>query len=201
MWNKQSQVDAPPATPSQHTNTWQPSSQPQSAPAPAMSVRPSAPAARGLSTLGASIEIKGKVSGEEDLQIDGKVEGSVALNGQRLTVGRSGKLSSEVWARDVIVYGSLTGNVHASDRVEIKKDGSVTGDITTARISVEDGAYFKGRIEIERTGRASSSVETESAELVDANYREHSRHPRNRNADLGPVRQTDAPAALNPRYV
>jgi cytoskeletal protein CcmA (bactofilin family) len=165
MWNKQSQVDAPPAAPSQHSS-WQPPSQPQSAPAPAMSVRPSAPAARGLSTLGASLEIKGKISGEEDLQIDGKVEGSVALNGQRLTVGRSGKLSSEVWARDVIVYGSLTGNIHASDRVEIKKDGSVTGDITTARISVEDGAYFKGRIEIERTGRASSSAEADTTELV-----------------------------------
>jgi len=164
MWNKQSQVDAPPAAPSQHTS-WQPS-QPQSAPAPAMSVRPSAPAARGLSTLGASLEIKGKISGEEDVQIDGKVEGSVALNGQRLTVGRSGKLNSEVWARDVVVYGNLTGNIHASDRVEIKKDGSVTGDITTARISVEDGAYFKGRIEIERTKGSNSSVDADSSELV-----------------------------------
>jgi len=108
--------------------------------------------------LGSSIEIKGKVTGEEDLQIDGKVEGSVVLNGQRLTVGRSGKLNSEIFAREVVVYGNLTGNVHASDRVEIKKDGSVTGDITTARISVEDGAYFKGRIEIERTKHPKSEA-------------------------------------------
>lgn len=154
MWNKQSQPEAPAASPSQQPTQWQP---PQSAPAANTSARPSAPTARGLSTLGASLEIKGKISGEEDLQIDGKVEGSVALNGQRLTVGRSGKLNSEVWAREVVVYGTLTGNVHASDRVEIKKDGSLTGDIMTTRISIEDGAYFKGRIEIERTKQHSKS--------------------------------------------
>jgi cytoskeletal protein CcmA (bactofilin family) len=152
MWNKQSQSDAPAGSPSQPAQ-WQPS---QPAPVTTMSPRTSAPAARGVSTLGASLEIKGKISGEEDLQIDGKVEGSVALNGQRLTVGRSGHLNSEVWARELVVYGTLTGNIHASDRVEIKKDGSVTGDIATARISVEDGAYFKGRIEIERTKQSKS---------------------------------------------
>ena len=118
---------------------------------------PSAPTARGLSCLGASLEIKGKISGEEDLQIDGKVEGSIALQGQRLTVGRSGQLNSEVHAREVVVYGKVQGNLRASDRVEIKKDGSVTGDITTSRISIEDGAYFKGRIEIDRS--KGSSVE------------------------------------------
>jgi cytoskeletal protein CcmA (bactofilin family) len=164
MWNKQSQSDVPAAAPSQSQPTqWQP---PQPAPSASVGARTSAPAARGLSTLGASIEIKGKISGEEDLQIDGKVEGSVALNGQRLTVGRSGRLSSEVWAREVVVYGNLTGNVHASDRVEIKKDGSVTGDITTVRISIEDGAYFKGRIEIERTKSAKS--DSSVAELAGA---------------------------------
>jgi len=118
--------------------------------------------------LGASLEIKGKISGEEDLQIDGKVEGSVALNGQRLTVGRSGQINSEVWAREVVVYGQLTGNVHASDRVEIKKDGSLTGDIMTARISIEDGAYFKGRIEIERTKHPHSKSDSDVAELAGA---------------------------------
>jgi cytoskeletal protein CcmA (bactofilin family) len=158
MWNKQS--DAGPAAPSQ--NTWQPSQ-----PAPAASTRSSAPVSRSISSLGGTIEIKGKISGEEDLQIDGKVEGSVMLNGQRLTVGRSGNLSSEIWAREVIVYGNVTGNVHASDRVEIKKDGSLTGDITTARISVEDGAYYKGRIEIDRTAKHSTS-DSESTELVGA---------------------------------
>jgi cytoskeletal protein CcmA (bactofilin family) len=98
------------------------------------------------------------------LQVDGKVEGPVALAGQRLTVGRTGTLSSEVIAREVVVYGKLTGNLRASDRVEIKKDGSVIGDITTSRISIEDGAYFKGRIEIERPKHQTAS-EAESIDV------------------------------------
>jgi cytoskeletal protein CcmA (bactofilin family) len=125
------------------------------------------PSARNTACLGASIEVKGRISGEEDLQVDGKVEGPVALNGQRLTVGRTGQLSSEITAREVVVYGKVTGNLRARDRVEIKKDGSVVGDIWTARISIEDGAYFKGRIEIERSKSASESPE-EAAEPVSA---------------------------------
>jgi cytoskeletal protein CcmA (bactofilin family) len=157
MWTKQSQNEVPGYSPAQA-----PASQPttfNSSPAP----RPSSPAARNLACLGSSIEVKGKISGEEDLQVDGKVEGPIALSGQRLTVGRTGQLSSEVTAREVVVYGKVTGNLRASDRVEIKKDGSVTGDIITARISIEDGAFFKGRIEIDR-GKTKSAHETESVE-------------------------------------
>lgn len=116
-----------------------------------------APGASTMACLGASVHVKGHISGAEDLQIDGKVEGPVTLDGQRLTVGRTGQLQSEIRAREVVVYGKITGNLHAKDRVEIKRDGSVIGDINTARISIEDGAYFKGRIEIERTGSSSSS--------------------------------------------
>jgi len=171
MWNKQSEAPAPAPSNSQ----WQPPQSPASASAGSRtnasaspSVSASASTSRGLSCLGASLEIKGKISGDEDLQIDGRVEGAIALNGQKLTVGRNGKLSSEIFARDVIVYGNVTGNIHANDRVEIKKDGSVTGDITTARISVEDGAYFKGRIEIERTGKQHSPSSSAEPELVGA---------------------------------
>lgn len=121
------------------------------------SAAPSAPSASGVASLGASVHVKGQISGAEDLQIDGKVEGPIVLEGQRLTVGRTGQLHSEIRAREVVVYGKVTGNLHAKDRVEIKRDGSVIGDISTARISIEDGAYFKGRIEIERTGSGSSS--------------------------------------------
>jgi len=127
----------------------------QRAPEPApdtFSSRPGMAAARNLACIGASLEIKGRISGEEDLQIDGKVEGPVALRGHRLTIGRSGQLNSEISARELVVYGKVTGNVNASDRVEIKKDGAVIGDIQTARISIEDGAIFKGRIEIDRPG-------------------------------------------------
>jgi cytoskeletal protein CcmA (bactofilin family) len=165
MWsNKQSQTE------SGRTESGRTSSAPEQSSSPVTSFGPStpsrvgAPTARNLSFLGPSLEIKGKVSGEEDLQIDGKVEGPIALQGQKLIAGRSSQLHSEISAREVIVYGKVQGNVRAQDRVEIKKDGSVLGDISTSRISIEDGAYFKGRIEIERS-KVSVAEESE-AELA-----------------------------------
>jgi cytoskeletal protein CcmA (bactofilin family) len=107
--------------------------------------------ARSSARLGASIQIKGHVTGDEDLQIDGKVDGPISLRGHELTVGTTAQLNSEIHAGEVVVAGKVVGNVHARGRVDIKKDGSVTGDISTARISIEDGAHFKGRIEIDPT--------------------------------------------------
>ena len=106
--------------------------------------------------LGASLHVKGEISGNEDLHIDGSVEGLIQLEDRKLTVGASAKLTADVVAREVVVYGSVKGNLRARDRIEIKKDGSVVGDLTTARIMIEDGAYFKGSIEIDRTGSSSS---------------------------------------------
>jgi cytoskeletal protein CcmA (bactofilin family) len=107
------------------------------------------PSTLNVARIGPSLTIKGSVTGEEDLQVDGKVEGPVTIRG-RLTVGMSGQLSAGVTARELAVYGKVSGNVDARDRVEIKRDGAVIGDIQTARISIEDGAIFKGRIEIGR---------------------------------------------------
>ena len=126
--------------------------------------RSSHPAVRDLACLGSSVTIKGQIVGDEDLQIDGKVEGPISLHGHRLTVGRTAQLNSEVSAREVVVYGKASGNLCARERVEIKKDGEVTGDITTARISIEDGAYFKGRIEIERA-KPQAQAEPEMARI------------------------------------
>lgn len=105
---------------------------------------------RSTSHLGATLTIQGEIRSEEDLQIDCKVRGPVSLPGRRLTVGRTADMNSDVTAGEVIVYGKLTGNLCARDRVEIKKDGSVSGDVTTTRVSIEDGADFKGRMEIDR---------------------------------------------------
>jgi cytoskeletal protein CcmA (bactofilin family) len=113
-----------------------------------LSTTPSGSTAR----LGASLHVKGEISGNEDLHIDGSVEGLVQLEDRKLTVGASAKLTADVVAREVVVYGSVKGNLRARDLIEIKKDGSVVGDLTTARIMIEDGAYFKGSIEIDRTG-------------------------------------------------
>src|ERR1700687_3296366 len=106
--------------------------------------------------LGASLHVKGEISGNEDLHIDGSVEGLVQLEDRKLTVGASAKLTADVVAREVVVYGSVKGNLRARDRIEIKKDGSVVGDLTTARIMIEDGAYFRVSIEIDRTGASSN---------------------------------------------
>jgi cytoskeletal protein CcmA (bactofilin family) len=109
----------------------------------------------GVARLGASLHVKGEISGNEDLAIDGSVEGLVHLEDRRLTVGASAKLTADVIAREVVVYGNVKGNLRARDRIEIKKDGSVVGDLTTARIMIEDGAYFKGSIEIDKAGEDS----------------------------------------------
>jgi cytoskeletal protein CcmA (bactofilin family) len=115
------------------------------------SVSSNSPTTRSVACLGATLTIEGKITSQEDLQIDGKVQGPISVQGRSLTVGRTAELNSEVTAGEVIVYGKVTGNLRARDRVEIKKDGSVIGDITTVRISIEDGADFKGRIEIDRS--------------------------------------------------
>src|SRR6202044_1272316 len=112
--------------------------------------RSTAPSAKNAAVLGPGLTVKGQISGDEDLQIEGKVEGPIALKGQRLTVGSSGEIVSDGHAREVIVYGKVRGNLFAEDRVEVKKDGSVFGNITGGRVLIEDGAYLKGQIEIER---------------------------------------------------
>src|SRR6266576_1519962 len=110
----------------------------------------STPPAGSTARLGASLHVKGEISGSEDLHIDGSVEGLVQLDDRKLTIGATAKLTADVVAREVVVYGSVKGNLRARDRIEIKKDGSVVWDLTTARIMIEDGAYFKGSIEIDR---------------------------------------------------
>jgi cytoskeletal protein CcmA (bactofilin family) len=92
----------------------------------------------------------GNISGNEELRINGAVAAPISLKCLRLTVGRAGRVTAEVVARQVIVYGQLFGNLRAGDRIEIKKDAVVVGDLITARILIEDGAYFKGNVEIER---------------------------------------------------
>jgi len=114
-----------------------------------------APASGSTARLGASLHVKGEISGNEDLHIDGSVEGLIQLDDRKLTVGATAKVTADVVAREVVVYGNVKGNLRGRDRIEIKKDGSVVGDLTTARIMIEDGAYFKGSIEIDRTATAS----------------------------------------------
>ena len=103
-----------------------------------------------VATIGKSVVVKGELSGSEDLVVDGEVEGSITLRGQSLTVGPNGRVRANIEARNVILFGRVDGDIHASDRVELRKSASLSGDISTARISIEDGAFFKGGIDIQK---------------------------------------------------
>ena len=94
--------------------------------------------------------MKGEITGTESLFIDGKVEGSISLPGNRVTVGRNGQVAASITAREIVVLGKVRGNVSASDRVDIRAEGALTGDVAAARISIEDGAFFKGGIDIRK---------------------------------------------------
>jgi cytoskeletal protein CcmA (bactofilin family) len=108
-------------------------------------------------TIGKSLVIKGEVTGSESLYIDGRVEGSINLSGNRVTIGRNGVVSANISAREIVVLGKVRGNLTASDRVDIRSDGSLTGDVVAARISIEDGAFFKGGIDIRKAGSAGAA--------------------------------------------
>jgi len=131
---------------------------------PAPAARPVSTSTADQATIGKSLVIKGEVTGSESLYIDGRVEGSINLAGNRVTVGRNGIVSANINAREIVVLGKVRGNLTASDRVDIRSDGSLTGDVVAARISIEDGAFFKGGIDIRRTGqKANGAEETKTA--------------------------------------
>jgi len=109
------------------------------------------------------LNIKGEITGNQNLEIDGSFEGLVQLDQSKLVVTRTGKVAADIIARHVVVYGLVRGNMRAADRIDIMKDGSVTGDITTARIAIEDGAYFRGSIEIDKSGERREDRNTLSA--------------------------------------
>jgi len=105
---------------------------------------------RGQAALGKSVIVKGQIFSREDLTIDGEVEGTVELQEHRLTVGPNGRVTASVKAREIVVLGTIHGNVETSDKIDIRKEAKLVGDIKTARIVIEDGAYFKGNIDIIR---------------------------------------------------
>jgi len=153
MWKPNQPGNGNPATPEPVRGVAAPTIEPTP-------TRPASPTPAGIpaaatgeqATIGKSLVIKGEVSGSESLFIDGKIEGAINLPGNRVTVGRNGQVAANIMAREVVVLGKVRGNVHASDRIDIRSEGSLTGDVIAARISIEDGAFFKGGIDIRKPG-------------------------------------------------
>ncbi|MFZ0039503.1 MAG: polymer-forming cytoskeletal protein [Candidatus Acidiferrales bacterium] len=117
------------------------------------SLQPESRVSRDVATLGPGLTLKGELTGHEDLYLDCKFEGPVNFGGHRVTIGRSSNVEGDVVAREAILYGKLNGDLNAHDRMEIKKGGSFTGDLTTGRISIEEGAFFKGHIEVDPSSK------------------------------------------------
>ena len=158
---------------------WKPSQSEPSIPASAQEPQrpaPSVPSVESASRSAApagdqaviskGLFVKGEISGTESLYIDGKVEGAINLPGNRVTIGRNGTVGANVTAREVVVMGKVRGNVSASDRVDIRAEGALSGDVSAARISIEDGAFFKGGIDIRKADAKAPSLGTPAAAQV-----------------------------------
>jgi cytoskeletal protein CcmA (bactofilin family) len=147
MWGNKKPDEANPSAPERElapTPAYIPSS-----PEPTMSTTStSKPMGRVCKTL----RIKGELTGSEELVVDGEVEGTIDLGESRLTIASQGRVQAEVRAREIIIEGQLRGSAQASDRLHIAKSGNVAGDLVAARVSIEDGAYFKGSIDIQKAG-------------------------------------------------
>ena len=130
---------------------------------PASNPNPSNPvktvtAALDQATIGRTLTIKGEITGSENLYIDGVIEGKIIMPESRVTVGRNGKVDASIQAKEVVVMGKVSGNIECSDRVDIRAEGSVYGDISTLRISVEDGAELKGGNSGPQPGQGKSTI-------------------------------------------
>jgi len=108
-------------------------------------------------TIGRSLVIKGEVSGSEPLYIDGRVEGTINLSDNRVTIGRNGSVNANINAKEVVVMGKLHGNVSVTDRVDIRAEGALTGDVVAHRLSIEDGAFFKGSVDLKKSEQKMNS--------------------------------------------
>jgi len=151
MWKPANQPATPPQ-PEKPMSPTMPSMTPAE-PASAAATRAAVVSSAEQATIGKSLVIKGEVTGSESLYIDGRVEGSINLAGNRVTVGRNGVVAANINAREIVVLGKVRGNLVASDRVDIRSEGSLTGDVVAQRISIEDGAFFKGGIDIRKPGQ------------------------------------------------
>jgi len=117
-------------------------------------------------TIGRSVVIKGEVSGSESLYVDGRIEGTVNFADSRVTIGRNGVVVANINAKEVVIMGAVTGNIHCTDRLDIRSEGSLTGDVVTPRISIEDGAVVKGAVEVKAAHQQNEKAQSKPVEAA-----------------------------------
>ena len=158
MWKRQEEMPqrperstgASPASAAPSTETPRRETNTMSSPSRVFDPEPIAPRGTGPAALGKNVTIKGQIFAREDLTIDGEVEGNVECQEHRLTIGPNARVQAGLKAREIIIHGSIQGNVDATDKIDIRKEAKLVGDIKTSRIVIEDGAYFKGSIDISK---------------------------------------------------
>jgi cytoskeletal protein CcmA (bactofilin family) len=155
MWKRDEAVRPP---------SGQPAAQPQPTPAGAPA-RPESTQKleRDIVNIGKSVVIKGELNGSEDLTIEGQVEGTIQLRDNVLTIGANGKIKAQIFAKAVIILGEVTGNVTASEKVDIRDNGSVDGDIISPKVAIAEGAHFRGSVDMQRKGAPAQSPKAAAA--------------------------------------
>jgi cytoskeletal protein CcmA (bactofilin family) len=157
IWNKKEEQPAPrPAVATPAYNPAPPVAPPmpeirkESSPLSSTPHRVPDAESRNTATIGKAVKIIGQIFTKEDLNVDGDVEGTIESTDNKVTIGTTGRVQASVKAREVVIFGQVQGNVEAADKVDIRREAKLVGDITTARISIEDGALFKGSIDIRK---------------------------------------------------
>src|SRR5262245_45327641 len=141
---------------------------PASAGAPAPRAEASQNRERDNVNIGKSVVIKGELNGSEDLTIEGQVEGTIQLRDHVLTIGANGRIKAQVFAKAVVVLGEVVGNVTASEKVDIRDNGSVDGDIVSPRVAIAEGAHFRGSVDMQRKGGAQQAAAKPAAVVASA---------------------------------
>jgi len=156
MWSSKRRDDEVPQRPATTPTASNPATEPlrrefNSMPTPTKSFDSDlSPVRNGSAALGKNVTIKGQIFAREDLTIDGEMEGTIECQDHRLTIGPNARVQATLKAREIIIQGSIQGNVEASDKIDIRREAKLVGDIKTSRIVIEDGAYFKGSIDISK---------------------------------------------------
>jgi cytoskeletal protein CcmA (bactofilin family) len=167
MWKRDDAVKPTPPGGSGPTPAGAPSAQPLQTGNPAPATERSSDVSRGLEkgpvNIGKSVVIKGELTGSEDLTIEGHVEGKIELRQNVLTIGPNGKIKAQVFAKSVIILGEVTGNVTASEKVDLRDNGSIDGDIAAPRVAIAEGAHFRGSIDMQRAAAKSQDAKASQA--------------------------------------